>query len=372
MSIRLYAALFWATMTVALAPPVLAESRVPDMETLSEGIWVNRTSVQSLPTGGPGWTVLERYAERPLPQPDLSDNSQDDPANIVVFAKALYYARTGVDSYREQVIDACREVIGTEKGGGTLQLGRKLISYVLAADLVGLPNDLDARFRDWLAQVLSEKMADERTLRETHELRPNNWGTLAGASRVATAAYLGDAAEVARVATIFKGWLGDRSSYAGFEYKDLDWQADPARPVGINPPGSTKEGHSIDGVLPEEMRRSGAFTWPPPKENYVYTALQGAVATAVILHRAGYDAFGWQDAALLRAYRWLQDQAAYPAEGDDTWMTYVINAAYNREFFTEVANDDAGKNVGFTEWTLAADRFLPLRSSWRHLAPPSR
>ena len=46
------------------------------------------------------------------------------------------------------------------------------------------------------------------TLRGTHEQRPNNWGTHAGAARAAVALYLGDTAELSRTATVFRGWLG--------------------------------------------------------------------------------------------------------------------------------------------------------------------
>src|SRR6185436_3561741 len=126
---------------------------------------------------------------------------------------------------------------------------------------------------------------DGQTLRSTHEKRPNNWGTHAGASRAAVAVYLGDQAELDRCAQVFKGWLRDRSAYAGFEYGDVSWQADPSHPVGINPRGATKSGHNIDGVLPDDQRRAGGFTWPPPKENYVWEALQGALLAALVLER---------------------------------------------------------------------------------------
>jgi hypothetical protein len=118
-------------------------------------------------------------------------------------------------------------------------------------------------------------------------------------------------------------------SYSGFSYGDLSWQCDPSKPVGINPAGCTKEGHSIDGVLPEEQRRASAFTWPPPQENYVYGGLQGALVQAVILRRAGYDVFEWQNQALLRAFRWLHTQAQFPATGDDTWEPHIINYYYS-------------------------------------------
>ena len=109
-----------------------------------------------------------------------------------------------------------------------LALGRELLAYVIAADLVKLPADLDPAFRSWLDAVRREDL-DGRTLVSTHEDRPNNWGTHAGASRIAVALYLGDRADLERAARVFRGWLGDRTSYASFRFGDLSWQADPTR-----------------------------------------------------------------------------------------------------------------------------------------------
>jgi hypothetical protein len=124
--------------------------------------------------------------------------------------------------------------INTENGGETLALGRNLLSYIISANIVGLSSTDDATFKTWLRGVLRENLSG-RTLVGTHEERPNNWGTHAGASRIAAAIYLGDQTELARAAQVFKGWVGDRSSYAGFSYGDLDWQSNPSAPVGINP-----------------------------------------------------------------------------------------------------------------------------------------
>jgi hypothetical protein len=150
---------------------------------------------------------------------------------------------------------------------------------------------------------------------------------------------------------VFKGWLGDPKSYDGFEFRQTWWQADPARPLGINAPGTRKQGHSIDGVLPDDQRRGGPFEWPPPRENYVYEALQGALAQAVLLHRAGYtDVWDWGDRALLRAFRWLHEEADFPAEGDDTWQPHLINFYYGTSFPAPLPTRP-GKNVGWTGWT---------------------
>src|SRR3972149_4721930 len=150
-------------------------------------------------------------------------------------------------------------------------------------------------------------------------------------------------------AQVFKGWLGDRSAHAGFEYGDLAWQCDPGNPVGINPAGCTKQGHSVDGVLPDDQRRGGGFTWPPPHENYVWEALQGALVQAVLLHRAGYDVWNWEDQALLRAARWLHEQASFPATGDDSWQPHIINFYYGTGFPAPVPSSP-GKNLGWTDW----------------------
>ncbi len=316
----------------------------------SNGLWISRAEIAALKMSGAAWNNLKTAADQPAGAPDLSN--QDDPCNVRVMAKALVYARTGLEKYRTEVIDACMAAIGTEKGGRTLALGRELIAYVIAADLVGLPESEDQRFRTWLRACLTETL-DGKTLQSTHEERPNNWGAHAGASRVAVAVYLNDQAEIARCAKVFKGWLGDRASYAGFQYGDLSWQANPNQPVGINPKGASKGGHSVDGVLPDDQRRGGGFKWPAPKENYVYEALQGALAQAVILARAGYPVWNWQDRALLRAFQWLHNETNFPASGDDTWEPYIINYYY-RTNFPAPAVASAGKNVGWTDWTHAA------------------
>ena len=327
----------------------LPEGRLPEGVTIPKAyIWISKERLRSLPTEGPAWENLKEAASEPMMPPDLSD--QDDPTNVHVFAKALVYARTGKESYRDTVINACMLAIGTEREGRTLALGKELMAYVLAADLVDMPADKDERFRAFLRDMLSKEFPSGKTLRFTHEDRPNNWGTYAGATRAAIAAYLWDETELARTARVFKGWLGDRDAYAGFTFKDRDWQATPDDPVAINPKGASKRGHSIDGVLPDDQRRGGGFTWPPPKENYVYSALQGAVAQAVILRRAGYDVWAWEDKALLRAFRWLYDVADYPAEGDDTWQPHVINYYYDTKLPARVPSKP-GKNVGWTDWT---------------------
>ncbi len=312
------------------------------------GIWISATELSQLPTTGTSWSEMKAEADLPATAPNLAN--QKDSLNVRVLAKALVYARTGLASYRDEVRQACLAAMGTEQNGETLALGRELVAYVIAADLVGLSPEEDATFRVWLQSVLRDTLQDHRSLQMTHEERPNNWGTHCGSSRAAIAAYLNDKNELARTALVFRGWLGNRNLYADFSYGEGSWQADSTAPVGINPLGAMIDGHSVDGVLPDDQRRSGAFMWPPPHENYVYEALQGALAQAAILYRAGYEVWNWEDAALRRAFDWLYQQANFHAEPNDRGLLYLSNHFYKTNFATPRPTRP-GKNVGWMDWT---------------------
>ena len=327
------------------------------------GIWIAPSDLAQLPTSGAAWANLLEEANLATGTPNLAD--QDSPVDVRVMAKALVFARTGTDSYRQDVVAAIQTVTygNTESGGTELSLCRGLVAYVIAADLVGLPAQLDADFRAFLIRVRTEDLGGSNMI-ATHEKRPNNWGLHCSDSRAAVARYLGDATELERVVKIFKGWLGDRSSYASFVYgADLSWQANPALPVGVNPSGATKDGHDIDGVLPDDQRRAGAFAWPPPKTVYSWGALGPVMATAIILDRAGHtDVWEWQGQAIRRAVDWLyrttfNDGANYSAEGDDTWQPYVVNYYYGTSY-PVIVPSRPGKNVGWTDWTHAGVRSI--------------
>lgn len=116
----------------------------------NKGIWTSAEELAELSDSGPLWRNVESAADRPTKPPDLSE--QDQKNSVHVLAKALVYARTGEQRYRDQVVLNCLQAIGTE-AGRTLALARKLLAYVFAADLVGLPPDEDQEFREWLAAV---------------------------------------------------------------------------------------------------------------------------------------------------------------------------------------------------------------------------
>jgi hypothetical protein len=322
-----------------------------------DGIWISTAEVADLPMSGAAWENLMRTASGSCGFVDLADQNQSN--NVCVMAKALVYARTGEATYAQDVLGAIQEIVNTPTYGGlALALGRELGAYVIAADLIDLSAFdplLDGLFRIALTALRTTyTWGAAANLVDCHERRPNNWGAHCGATRAAIAVYLGDTADLERTARVFKGYLGDRSSYAGFVYggpdDDLSWQCDPSRPVGINPAGCARDGMSIDGVLPDDQRRGGSFTTSPPNENYVWEALQGLLAQAVILSRAGYPVWDWEDQALLRAVQWLHDVAGFPAEGDDTFSPHIVNHYYGTSFPAPTPARH-GKNIGWTDWT---------------------
>ena len=129
--------------------------------------------------------------------------------------------------------------------------------------------------------------------------------------------------------------------------------------LGINPVGAIKSGVSIDGALPEEMRRGCSFQDPPCYTSYPWEGLQGIVVEAWILSRKGYDVFNWEDQALRRAAQYLEDLDAriaadgWTADGDDTFVPWIFNHVYGTSFTTQEV--EFGELMGYTDWMFPAD-----------------
>ena len=319
----------------------------PTAEVRDDGIWLSRADIVRLPVSGPAWERLAEYALGDWGEPAIDDqNSNHD---VHTLAGALYAVRLDDAAMTARVEAALQAVEGTWSDE-ILALSRNLQSYVIAADLIGHRSE---SFEGWLEASLTRRgqsRAGIETLLDSALRDPSNHGSHARASVVAVARYLGDDQMVGRVASRFHDWLGRSGS--GFVWRELDWQAEPDRPLGVNPIGARIDDVNVDGVLPEEQRRSGGFTVPPPQERYMWEGLQGAIATAELLGRAGFDTWTWENRALLRSIEWLNYQNDYPAEGDDRWIPWIVNARYGSSFPAETPTRP-GKNVGFTDWTHA-------------------
>lgn len=348
-----------AAIALALAAPATAQG--PAAPGLRPGIWISTAELRRLPERGPAWRRLEQIARREPGHPDLSNKDDEDDTNAL--AAALVAARTRDGGLRRKAARLVAQAIGTERGGRTLALGRGLVSYVIAADLIDLRRldpETDAAFREWLRTVRFERLrpGSRPTLVATHEVAPNNWGTHAGASRIAADIYLGDTADLARAAAVVKGYLGDRAAYHAFRYgDDLSWQADASRPVGVNPAGAVRDGQDVGGALPDDMRRGCARRSPPCPTGYPWEAMQGAVVEAELLSRQGYDAWHWGDRALERAARFLidtsrrYDEPAFAPRGNDVWVAWLLNRRYGLRLPAS-APTRPGRGVGWTDWTM--------------------
>jgi hypothetical protein len=317
------------------------------------GMMLTRSEVTAPPAAGAAWTALASRAKSAWPAPKIAD--QDSANDVDALAGAFYYAKTGDAAMRTKVRNAIMTARGTEKGGRVLALARNLQGYVIAADLIDLRGYSaadDAAFRSWLSGVRRAPMTECKNLIACHEKRPNNWGTHSGAARIAADVYLHDGADLARAATVMRGYLGDRSAYARFKYGDLSWQANPSAPVGINPAGATKNGVNIDGVLPDDQRRGGVCC-TLVKENYAYEGLQGLVTSAYLLSRQGYDAWNWSNQAIKRAFLWETKVNYFNALGDDSWQPWLINKVYGLKLPAK-APARPGKGFGFADWFAAS------------------
>jgi hypothetical protein len=329
--------------------------RVPTPRS-ERGIWLSKAEIAALPTSGPAWNDVVQAASGSLGSASIAD--QDSDHDVRTLAAALVAARTGDRAARDKAVSAIGAAMGTERGARTLAVGRNLQSYVIAADVLGLQSDpgVGKRFGDWLRAVRTQTF-DGNTLVETSNKRPNNWGTHATASLTAVAAYLNDRAELDRLSKVFRGWTGDRSAYAGFDFGDLAWQANPAAPVGVNPGKVNPAGRALGGALPEEMRRGGGLQWPPAGTGYPWGALNGAVVTAELLSRQGYDAWNYGDRAIDRALQFLDGLGwsnGWGPANDDEWVLPLVNARYGTKY-PAPASVGLGKNLGFTNWTHGAN-----------------
>ena len=216
-----------------------------------------------------------------------------------ILAAAIVYARTGTQSYKDKVVTACNRLAsGGNPGDRTLAWARETGAYAMAADLVGYRT---SAFETWLRNMADVYVAsDGRTLRDMFEERPNNWGTHGFGSLCAIYRYLGDTASLTAIRNYqIQLITGPKPGPAA--YGDLSWQANANDPRQINPQGSVKQGMNIDGVIPDDLRRGGSFKEPPGITGYCWEAMQGLIAGARILDRAGMSIWGTDNQALYRA-----------------------------------------------------------------------
>jgi hypothetical protein len=300
---------------------------------------------------GTAWTNLLSAANKHSSTVDLAN--QDSTHAAETFAAALVYARTGDAAQRNHVISVLQKVPGSSLSSArVLSVGRQLGGYVMAADLVGYR---DPAFVSYVAGMRTKNIGNHgrwTTISGTSENSANNWGTWAMATRIAISSYVGDKTDLARAATVFRGYTGDAKAYAGFQESsefDPTWACGGDAWVPINPASCGDRA----GAIVEDISRSGG-SYPTIDGTgimYSWEVMGGLTMSARLLERAGYpDVWQWGDRALLRAATFLLDHGGYaPPYRVNQHIPHVINNEYGVKL-GPVAAAGHGRQYGFSDW----------------------
>lgn len=322
------------------------------------GLWASPAELATRPMSGAPWEWVKNAADAANPD-SANVSDQDSNNNVEILAAAIVYARTGIQSYKDKVVSAIKKLIHegkpSEPSADCLAWARETGAYALAADLIEYRTP---EFKTWLRNIVEIWRTDtNETLLEMYKRRPNNHGTQAFGCLVSVYAYLQDIVRLNEVRDYWiKGILGTNPGYTyGGPNNDLSWQADTTNFFQINPKGAMKKGLNIDGIMPDDMRRNGSFSNPPPSKttSYHWEALQGIVMAARVLGRIGKPIWDVGDSAIYRAFhvlevRWEEKYGDWAAEGDDEWMLPFIDAAYGSSFSKDQKRLwDHGKNAGW-------------------------
>ena len=320
-----------------------------------KGLLLSPAEVKALPTSGPGWEAI--MARVKSPYGGSYTLGQRDDANKDVLAHALAGARLDNAAYKGFVRDRVARIMTTPRNSGDLLATlRQLQTYIISADLIGLSSfdpALDARFRTWLAAEVRFEYSGGGgggSVVSNHNKKPNNYGTHAGATRVAAALYLGDAAELKAARDVWYGWATGDPAYSPTTRKwtGTSWQCTASRPAGINAAGCSRDGQSLDGVIPADQVRCGEYSATPCATNYIHGATDGMTLSFWMLARQGENPWAWGDRAALRQMQWkyANDQAPYSGF---RWQIPVIEAAYGVDLPGNTPTATS-TNFGFADW----------------------
>lgn len=341
---------------------------LPEKPEQVTGIWSSRAELALLPMSGPAWEAVYNDAQQDTSHPDVGN--QNDNTNCFVLAAAIVSERLlaagdveHAQEFRQKVICAIETIVRTGQPAGSRSLawGREIGAYAMAADLIGYRT---SEFEQYLKNAADNWKCSARnqTLHEMTLTRPNNWGSMGFGTMCAIYAYLDD---TAALASLRKTWIStiNGPSAESFKYgDDLSWQADPQKPMNINPARTTKDGLSLDGLQPEEMRRGASFKASDiTPTGYPFEALQGWIMAARILERRGMPIWQEGDKALYRAvyalekYLTEKEGEAWSFSGDDLWILEFIDRAYGSSFAKGKDVWGHGKNAGYPYVAQLAD-----------------
>lgn len=288
----------------------------------------------------------------------------------LVAAKLGPTATCGGQNCRDKAAAAILDIMddGPTTGGGdgrVLALGRNLAVYVISADVIDLktakPAD-DQRFRTFLKGIQTKSGFPGSCgpgLIFCHETRPNNWGTMAGASRIALDLYIGDTADLAKAVATYKGFIGEPGGTDVFVYQPnaARYSCSPKSPMNragctLTPPGCSRT-YDMSGANIDDVQRDldDGTAQCPPYTNYAWGGFSGFVAQAELLHRAGYDSYGWSSQAIKRGMTFLQNVMPTSSSTPTDWIPFIINKRYSSSFTTVTSRGGYGRLMDWTAWT---------------------
>jgi hypothetical protein len=288
----------------------------------------------------------------------------------MVLAGALVCARAG--QYCDKTRLALLSAIGTENDARWLAVGRNMLSYTIAADVMRNSGNLTGTdlntVSTWLASFLTRTLKDNNSSNQ-ETLTPFESGSNAsaqeGAVYAAMAAYTNNSVKLEYVWNRFRLFSCDRAGNpeqtinlstgfgGGWSHTTVYSQA-----CAVNPIGTTKDGHRIDGAVINDIVRGGSFKWPPSYTNYVWTGLQGYVSAATVLDRAGFPSFEVKDQAVFRAVEYLcylknNTSTDWWQPGHAPAIKHLALAAYGNNLAGCGISYPVGDGmiIGYTDWT---------------------
>jgi hypothetical protein len=362
-------------------PPVDEEPETPRVDLTD--ILYQRAEIMKRPTTGADWERLAKRALGTWAVPNLGDNNAQGDADVI--AGALYAARMNDDTMRAKVVNQLA-LANKSPLTRTLELGRGLAGYVIAANLIGYA---DPAFAKWVHAMVTWKFgAGDRwgsfdTILATDHGFNSNWATQCRRSVIVASMYLRQVGTDAQKADAEK-WLrlsvlahkrdigaeGDYAELPPLTSSPTGWSGDARPVVGINPAGTTKEiggkMRNLDGARPADWLRSKvdgredreATVWPPNPVTYHWEGLTPQIVTAAILHQHGLCAFDAAENAIVRATKALYGEIpndppfVNPAAGDDKCAPWIVNHFAGTRFPTEADDMPDKAGVGWMSWYL--------------------
>lgn len=289
-------------------------------------------------------------------------------------------------------MDSDAEFIQIENG--TLSVGRQLLGYIAAADLIVMSEynpGFDREFRLWLKDLRQRQVGTHTRWNGIAKVSmdsPNNWGAWAMSARVAIDAYLEDWADMDAAVKLFKAWCGDRTAYPGPRQFTTDGNINffypsnevcyasgnattwtPIAPVGSVIVGTavSTSGAIVHDVVRGQELTAGDCSLPvgdggPQAEgqSYSWESIAALFGSAEVIYNTGRygNPYTYSSSALLRALQYMittTSNGDIASSAQARWVPYLADKRYGTTYstspWTVAGTMPKGRSVGYTNFT---------------------